>query len=241
MFSVWPWPRRSFRGSRRASTRTSNGCPGAPLRTRVFRGPTRRRSACWRLALAALLSAGLPAQAANVEVTRESDAFNVVASADIDADPSVAWDTVTDYEHLPRFVPGVLHARVLARQSDGVRQRLLVEQTGELRFLFFVRRVGVLLDVRHQPPTRVEARALPRAAPGHDEEASVTDFEGTYVLAPIAGGVRLDYRARFAPTFDLPPILGTLAVRQTMKRQFDALIAEIGRRQRALRPGGSGS
>jgi hypothetical protein len=222
---------------RRASTPASNGCLGALRPTPVFLGPTRRRSACCRFALAALLSASLPAGAASFEVTRESDGFNVVASADIDADPSVAWDTVTDYEHLPRFVPGVLHARVLARQADGAR--LLVEQTGELRFLFFVQRIGVLLDVRHQPPTRVDARALPRAAPARGDEASVTDFEGTYLLAPIAGGVRLDYRARFAPTFDLPPILGTLAVRLTMKRQFDALIAEIGRRQRALRPSGS--
>jgi hypothetical protein len=239
MSSVWPWLGRSCRSSRRASTRASNGCPGALQPTRVFRGPTRRRSACCRFALAALLSASLPAGAASFDVTRESNGFNVVASADIDADPTVAWDTVTDYEHLPHFVPAVLHVRVLARQSDGARQRLLVEQTGELRFLFFVQRIGVLLDVRHQPPTRVEARALPRAAPARDDEASVTDFEGTYMLAPIAGGVRLDYRARFAPTFDLPPILGTLAVRQTMKRQFDALVAEIGRRQRALRPSGS--
>jgi hypothetical protein len=163
----------------------------------------------------------------------------VAARADIAADPAVAWETLTDYERLPRFVPGLLRVRVLAHKVEGARERLLVEQTGELRFLFFVQRVGVLLDVRHEPPTRVEARALPRAAPAGEDEASVTDFEGTYVLAPTAGGVRLDYRARFAPTFELPPIVGTLAVRQTMKRQFDALVAEIGRRQGGRRPDGS--
>jgi len=101
------------------------------------------------------------------DVTRDAAGYRVDASADLEADQSLVWETLTDYEKLPQFVPGIRSVRVLATHEESGRQRLLIEQAGELRFLFFSRRVAVLLDVEHQPQWRVEARALPRvrAAP----------------------------------------------------------------------------
>jgi carbon monoxide dehydrogenase subunit G len=187
---------------------------------------------------AALDLAAAAAHGTQFDVTRDGATFHVAATADLGADPGVVWDTLTDYEDLPRFVPGIRSARVLERRAEGRTQRLLVEQVGELRFLFFVQRVSVRLDVRHEPRARIDARAVARGpGPGH-AESGLDEFEGTYELVKIPGGVRLGYRARFAPAFPLPPLIGTLAVRQTMKRQFDALLSEIERRQTALRPAG---
>jgi len=170
------------------------------------------------------------------DVTQDGAGYRIDASADLSADPAVVWNTLTDYEKLPQFVPGIRHVRVLETHEQAGRQHLLVEQAGELRFLFFSRRVAVLLDVEQQPPSRVEARALPRPRGGNEGEESLNDFEGTYTLVPIPGGVRLGYRARFAPEFTLPPILGPWAVRRTMQAQFEAMLAEIDRRRLALAP-----
>ena len=169
------------------------------------------------------------------DVTQDATGFRIDASADLDADLALVWDTLTDYEKLPEFVPGIRRVRVLETHDDGSRKHLLIEQAGELRFLFFSRRIAVLLDVEQEPQSRVEARALPRP-PANPDEASLHEFEGTYTLVPIPGGVRLGYRARFAPEFTLPPILGALAVRRTMRAQFEAMLAEIYRRNLAAAP-----
>ena len=181
-----------------------------------------------------VLSASAPASAhpGRFDVSRDAGGYRVEASADLQATPALVWATLTDYEKLPQFVPGIRSVRVLEAHADGDMQHLLVEQTGELRFLFFSRRVAVLLDVQQQPRVRVRARALPRPR-GPSGEESLQEFEGTYTLAAIPGGVRLDYRAHFDPGFSLPPILGPLAVRRTMQAQFEAMLAEIDRRRLA--------
>jgi hypothetical protein len=168
------------------------------------------------------------------DVTRDAGSYRVDASADLDADEAIVWGTLTDYEKLPQFVPGIRSVRVLATHDQAGKQRLLIEQAGELRFLFFSRRVAVLLDVEQQPRTRVDARALPRPRGSDAGEESLHQFEGTYTLISIPGGVRLGYRAQFTPEFALPPVFGPLAVRLTMQAQFEAMLAEIARRRVAL-------
>jgi hypothetical protein len=170
------------------------------------------------------------------DVTRDAAGYRIDASADLEADQAVVWETLTDYERLPQFVPGIYRVRVLETRQESGRQHLVVEQAGELRFLFFSRRVAVLLDVQQEPRSRVDARALPRPPVRGSDESSLQRFEGTYTLRPIPGGVRLGYRAHFEPEFALPPILGPLAVRLTMQAQFEAMLAEIDRRRLAHAP-----
>jgi hypothetical protein len=197
-----------------------------------------------KIALSSALTAtllGFPAAAhaeivPDISVVRHGDTFNVVATARIEGDPKIVWNTLTDYEGLPRFVPSIHRVRVLARHRQGSGERLLVEQAGELRFLLYVRRVVVRLDVLHTPPTRVEARAVTKTDPASNATSDASgyrSFAATYVLEPISGGVRLGYRARIEPSFDLLPLLGTLAVRDMVTTQFAAMLQEIERRQRA--------
>jgi hypothetical protein len=186
--------------------------------------------------LALLDPANASARLSRFDVTQDAAGYRIDASADLDADQALVWETLTDYEKLPQFVPGIRRVRVLETHEEAGRQHLLIEQAGELRFLFFSRRVAVLLDVEQQPQSRVEARARPQPPGSNSDEPSLHQFEGTYTLVPIPGGVRLGYRARFAPEFTLPPILGTLAVRRTMQAQFEAMLAEIYRRNLTLAP-----
>lgn len=149
------------------------------------------------------------------------------AVAQANAPIDVAWRTLTDYERLPQFVPGIRSARVLRRSHVDGTERLVVEQRGEFRWLFYSLPVAVRMDVVQSPPTTVDARAL--ATPG-DDAAHLEAFAGRYELEPTAGGVRVRYVARIVPAFALPPVLGTLAVRQTARMQFEAMLAEIERR-----------
>jgi len=191
------------------------------------RGPTRRRFACW---LFALLGSAATAAQPEVDVRRDGAAFVVHAEVELEANQRTAWLTVTDYERLPQFVPGIRHAQVLARMAGGGSERLLVEQAGEFRFLWFAQPVRVWLDVTHEAPERVLARSvLPSGISA--ERSTLREFEGSYVLAAMgARRTRLVYRARFEPAQAMWPVLGTMAVRHTVAEQFRAMAAEIQRR-----------
>lgn len=194
---------------------------------------------------ALVLGAGLTARAnaPQVEVERDGDAFTVTASALIDADPRTAWDTIVDYERLPDFVPGLLRVTVVAREGE----RLTIDYVGEFQIYFFRVPVRMRLAAQHTPFTQVQAQSTPPAA--GVPPATLKDFRARYDLAVVRvqqrAGVRLDYRARFELAQPLPPVLGALfgtaAVRRTMRAQFEALVAQIEQRTRARPAIGKGA
>jgi len=176
--------------------------------------------------------------APSVTVERDGDTYRVHASADLAAAPRVAWDTITDYERLPEFVPGVARSHVLSRTTSSAGERLVVDHAGVLRFLFFSRPVRVRLLVEQEPYTKVVARAGGAdAAPAAG--STVRTFLGRYDLTVIRAGaragVRITYAAEIVLTEPLPRWIGAWPIRQMMREQFEAMLNEIMRRQ-AARP-----
>lgn len=188
-----------------------------------------------------------PATEVALNVEHDGERFHVTARADMAADARVAWYTLTDYERLPAFVPGVERTRVLARVIRAGDERLTVEYAGALRFWIFSVPTRVWLDVHHQPFTEITARAASgMSPPDGGAQASLRSFEGRYTLSTLGGAsagaarVRLDYSARFELAQPLPPLLGSLfvtaAVRLALREQFVAMVAEIERRSRGAPP-----
>lgn len=201
-------------------------------------------TACRSLAAMLLLGCAGWVQAATpvrVEVERDGDRFAVRAQAELSADARTAWDTLTDYEALPQFVPGITRTRVLAREGRGGDERLTVEYSGRFRLLFLSQPTQLWLDVRHRPLTEVLAQSSRSHVPARGEPAAtLREFRGRYLLAVLGGGgagrprLRLDYDAQFELAEPLPPVIGALfgtaALRQAMREQFAAMVAEIERR-----------
>ena len=85
------------------------------------------RLACWLLVLA---SAGAHAAGeVKVEASRKGEFIDVRAHAAIDAPLSVIWTTLTDYDRLPEFIPGLRKSKVISRSGGTV----VVEQSGEAK------------------------------------------------------------------------------------------------------------
>jgi len=55
-----------------------------------------------------------------VESNRRDDALEVVCRATVDAPLAIVWQTLTDYEHLPEFIPGMRSSRVVERRGAEV-------------------------------------------------------------------------------------------------------------------------
>jgi ribosome-associated toxin RatA of RatAB toxin-antitoxin module len=178
------------------------------------------------LALASGFHAGVSAQeAVRIETTGQGDLITVNASADMQVEARTVWDVITDYERLAEFIPDMSTSHVVQRHGD----TLLVEQTGQFRFLMFEQAVDVRMEVVESPHRLVVARAV---------GGNVKELEGRYAIESLpTGGVRLAYAGRLIPAFPMPPILGNMVVRRILSRQFTALVQEIERRDGLARGG----
>ncbi len=181
---------------------------------------------------AALLVAAGVAHAAedvSVEAVRRGDSIDVEARATIAAPLELIWRTLSDYEGLPAFIPGM--ARSVVRQRAGAR--VVVEQSGEARFLFFSFPIEVQLEVFETPPQRITSRAI---------AGNLKRMTGRYDIVAVAQGAgvpaprfQLRYAGSIEPQFELPPLIGVAAMRGMVDDQFVAMVAEIERRAAAGR------
>jgi len=178
--------------------------------------------------------------AVKVEVRRSGRRFEAEAVLDLAADAQTVWETITDYGALPRFMPGIRSCRVVEREAlSGGDERLVVEQQGEFRFLLFAQAMTVLLHIGHQQLRVAEAKAV-RFDLGMFRRRAIDVFEGRYELMPLTARrgpprVQLRYSAVIGLLLPPPPAIGSVAVRQNLAAQLEAVAAEVARRK--ARPG----
>lgn len=170
-------------------------------------------------ALLVAANGAFAAEELSVEAERRGEGVEVRAKAFITAPQALVWQVVTDYERLPSFVPGIARSVVRGRQGG----RLRLEQNGEARFLIFSFPIDVQLEVLESAPDWVLSRSV---------GGNLRRMDGRYDLvpAPARGGVLLSYSGLIEPNFDLPPLVGTAALRHMAEEQFRAMVAEIERR-----------
>jgi hypothetical protein len=168
-------------------------------------------------------------------VRRDGNIYVVHASGHVAADQRLAWDTLTDYEHLSEFVADIERSRVLVRDGN----RLIVEYVGAFRLMFVAIPVRVRLAVEHDPYQLVVARTEPGKV--GTEEPTLKSVASRYRLTPLPappGGLRVDYDARFGLGDMLPEFVDSLFGKQFvehgLRRHFEAMLNEIERRQGAL-------
>jgi carbon monoxide dehydrogenase subunit G len=169
------------------------------------------------LIAACLGAAPAAAQDLHVEASRDGEFVTVVASAELPADLRVAWEVLSDYNHLAQFIPDISSSRVVSRDGD----KVLVEQKGAIGFFIYRQPVEVTLEVLEEPMHRITARAT---------SGNIRDLETRYELQSDGAGLRLAYSGRFIPDFILPPVIGMPIMRHVIERRFRAMVDEILRR-----------
>jgi ribosome-associated toxin RatA of RatAB toxin-antitoxin module len=176
-----------------------------------------------RFLFAVLLLAAAPrivvaAESVRVEAQRADGGLQVRAEARLDAPIAVVWQVLTDYERLPAFIPGIAKSVVRERRGN----QLILEQSGEARFLIFSFPVEVTYEVTETPESSVSCRAL---------AGNLKRMTGRYdIEAAGAKAVRLLYAGFVDPDFNVPDILEAAVLRSMVEEQFSALVAEIERR-----------
>jgi hypothetical protein len=184
-------------------------------------------------------------QRVKVDVRRSGRRFEAAAMLDLAADAQTVWDTITDYDALPRFMPGIRACRVIERKAVAKgTEHLVVEQLGEFRFLLFAQPMTVLLNIEHQLLRVAEAKAVSFEL-GLLKGRAIDVFEGRYELMAATGRgksarVQLRYTAVIGLRLPPPPSIGSMAVRQNLAAQLEAVAAEVARRSRRPQAKSSG-
>jgi uncharacterized membrane protein len=163
-----------------------------PLRTQPrARRPGGVRAALLVACLAVAAAAGQAPNGLDLTVREENGVYTVSARFHVPEPVAVVGEVLRDYNAIPRFMRRVRTSVVVEREPG----RALVRQEAEARFLFFSRRLHLLLDVV-ETPGRIEFRD--RSGQSFDR------YEGSWQFSAANGGTDLSYTLVANPSSGVP-------------------------------------
>jgi ribosome-associated toxin RatA of RatAB toxin-antitoxin module len=153
------------------------------------------------------------------DVRQDGGRALIEARAEIAAPAELVWHTITDYDRLAEFVPGLISSRVVGRDGNTVT----VEQMGELRIFFLRFPIDVTLASIESPPFEIGVKVL---------RGNLRRLDGGYRIEERgANDTLLHWRGLIEPDWIMPPFIGAALLREPMRRQFAGMVQEIGRRE----------
>jgi carbon monoxide dehydrogenase subunit G len=147
-----------------------------------------------------------------VTVREERGVYSVAARFQVPQTPALALAVLTDYEQIPRFMPGVETSIVLERRSGLV----VVEQEAVSHLMMFSKRVHLVLEITEGADT---LRFRDRSG------RSFARYEGSWQLCEEDGQTVILYDLTAQPSFDVPQFL----LRRLLKRDAGLMIAGLRR------------
>jgi ribosome-associated toxin RatA of RatAB toxin-antitoxin module len=186
---------------------------------------TRRQSLSGRLSLAWLLALGMVASALarpgsdiSVSAAARDGAVEITARAVVRAPAELIWQTLTDYDHLSEFIPGMDSSHVVSRQGG----QLVVEQKGNARAWFFSYPIRVMVASTEHPYQGIDVHLL---------QGNLRRLDGGYRIEPQPdGSTQLTWQGLVEPDTPLPAFIRAALLRRSISDQFTGMVREIERR-----------
>ena len=163
--------------------------------------------------VAVVMAAGvtLAAVAApDVAVTQADGSYTVAARFDVPQHPDAVLTVLTDYERIPRYMPEVESSVVRERRGS----RVVVEQEAVAKFMFFSRRVHLVLEVDEAADSVRFVDVSGR---------SFAAYSGAWTLSGENGGTIVGYQLTARPAFDVP----SFVLKRLMERDATRMIASL--------------
>ena len=146
--------------------------------------------------------------------------YQIRSSGTVKAAPAAVWRILTDYNHLADYLPNLKSTRVVSRDGD----RVIVEQLGVARFLFFSQPIRLVVQVNERAPDRIDIGLI---------EGDMKVYRASWELSPLAGatGTRVVYTSTIVPKFHVPGIVGTSVVKRDVARMMAAALLRLERQE----------
>jgi ribosome-associated toxin RatA of RatAB toxin-antitoxin module len=164
--------------------------------------------------VARLNATDAPASAPAVTVREEGGVYSVAARFEVPQSPVLALAVLTDYEQIPRFMPGVETSIVLERAG----RLVIVEQEAVSHLMMFSKRVHLVLEITEGVDTLIFRDRSGR---------SFARYEGAWRLCEENGHTQIQYELTAQPSFDVPQFLLKRLLRRDAGQMIEGLRREI--------------
>lgn len=178
------------------------------------------------LLIVAILALGLARAAeeatdpVSVSVTRSGENLSLAAEFRVPVSVRLAWDVLTDFEHMPGFVPGLKESHVLSLAGN----QLTVQQKGESTMGPLPMEYESVRMVELKPYQSIRSRTL---------KGSLGSVEGVTRLTAEGRNLTLvQYSASALPDSSLAALIPSSYLKDGLKTQFQAMREEMLRRAR---------
>jgi hypothetical protein len=154
-----------------------------------------------------------------VQAKRAGHAVAVEARATLTAPSELIWATLTDYDHLAEFIPGLRTSRLIGRRGPAA----IVEQHGEAGFLIFSYGIDVTVESAEYPPDLIRIHVI---------SGNLRQLDGAYRLAQgeREGTWLLTWSGVIEPSLPVPSFVAVGLMRSNVEAQFSGMVDEIERR-----------
>lgn len=172
----------------------------------------------WMLALLPWQARAATEELVQVSARKENDHVVLTAHFAVPGSRDLAWEVLTDFEHMTRFLPYMSESLVLSRSNNFLR----IQQKGSIPVAFFQMNYHSIRDIELLPNYEIHS-----STSGGDSglTRSVTRLQS------VNNQTELDYRADWWPTSQMIAGFGMDSIRELVMRQFTAMRQEILRRQ----------
>ena len=153
----------------------------------------------------------------SVDVTQSGDGYvaNVVMQAPVP--PKIAWDVLTDFGNMEKWVPNVRESKVVANEG----KVLTVEQKGNAKF--------GLLSIPYTSVRKMELEPQ-NTILSTQVSGSMRKLVSLMRVTPEGAGTRLDYRLEIVPSAIASSVMSRDFLKGELTEQFTAIVGEMVRR-----------
>jgi len=153
----------------------------------------------------------------SIDITQTADGYvaNIVMQAPVS--PKIAWDVLTDFGNMEKWVPNVRESKVVAKEGNV----LTVEQKGNAKFGLLSIPYSSVRKMELEPQNTILATQV---------SGSMRKLVSLMRVTPDGAGTRLDYKLEIVPSAIASSVMSKDFLKGELTEQFTAIVDEMVRR-----------
>ena len=160
----------------------------------------------------------------DVRIARDAETIRIDARLQVNAHHHIAWQVLTDYDNLARFVPGLTSSRIVSEPGAPLQ----LKQTGQSGFLWLTLPIEVVVRIEEIPLEAIRFTAV---------SGTLKSKSGEWRIEAQGNTTLLIYRASIVPGFWIPPVIGTAMMGQDVRGKLVGVANEMTRRAATAQAG----
>ena len=160
------------------------------------------------------------AQPIEVRVEKRGEFVVVDVEATVAVEPPLAWAVLTDYDHMAGYLSMLKASAIVKREGNSLH----VEQTGEARRAFLHFSFHTVRAVELVPDTEIRSHLI---------SGDFKSYAFTTQLKQKDAQTLIVHHGEYIPHTWVPPGIGPSMIKAETTKQYEELIAEMLRRERA--------